>query len=350
MKTAKPHPAMLWEAAEDQAGAVRCNLCAHRCLVRPGRKGICLVRENVDGALYSLVYGRVVSANVDPVEKKPLFHFYPGSGAFSIATAGCNYHCHWCQNWQISQAPRQDAHYVGQTLTPGELVAAARRADCRSIAYTYTEPTIYFEYAYDVSQLAREAGIANVFVSNGYMTSEALDLISPTLDAANVDLKAFDDNTYRKLVGARLQPVLDSLLRMKKAGVWVEVTTLVITDLNDSDDELRQIAAFIHDELGAETPWHVSRYHPTYQYSAPPTPLERLARAWEIGQEAGLRHVFVGNVPAHLLPRDVEGQSTYCHHCGALLIARWGYSIHKNRVRQGVCPDCHSPVAGVGLG
>jgi pyruvate formate lyase activating enzyme len=340
---------MLWEAVEDQPGAVRCKLCAHRCLIRPGHKGVCLVRENVDGALYSLVYGRVVSANVDPIEKKPLYHFYPGSGAFSVATVGCNFNCRWCQNWQISQAPRQDVSYVGQKMSPGELVTAARRAGCRSIAYTYTEPTIFFEYAHDVSQLAHEAGIANVFVTNGYMTAEALDLISPTLDAANVDLKAFDDRTYHKFVNARLQPVLDSLVRLKKAGVWVEVTTLVITGLNDSDDELRQIAAFIHDELGAETPWHVSRYHPTYQYSAPPTPLERLVRAWEIGQEAGLRYVFVGNVPGHMLPRDVEGQCTYCHNCGALLIARWGYSVHKKRLRDGLCLDCQTPVAGIGL-
>jgi len=344
---------MLWEAAteQDKADAVRCNLCAHRCLIRPGRQGICLVRENVDGALHTLVYGRVVSANVDPIEKKPLFHFYPGSGAFSIATVGCNFHCRWCQNWQISQSPRQGNISIGgQPMTPAELVAAARRRGCRSIAYTYTEPTIFFEYAYDTSKLAHAAGIANVFVTNGYMTAEALDLIGPTLDAANVDLKAFDDKTYRKLVNARLQPVLDSLLRMKKAGVWVEVTTLVITDLNDSDDELRQIAAFIHDELGPGVPWHVSRYHPTYQYDAPPTPVKRLARAWEIGKESGLRYVFVGNLPGHLLPRGVESENTYCHHCDALLISRRGYSIHKNNVRDGACPRCSTPVAGVGLG
>jgi pyruvate formate lyase activating enzyme len=350
MKTINRHAAMLWEAVDDPPGAVRCKLCAHRCLVRPGRQGVCLVRENVDGALYSLVYGRVVSANVDPVEKKPLFHFYPGSGAFSIATIGCNFHCRWCQNWSISQALRQGVSIGGRAMEPSALVAAASRSGCRSIAYTYTEPTIFFEYAYDTSQLAHEAGLANVFVTNGYMTAEALDLISPTLDAANVDLKAFDDKTYRKLVNARLQPVLDSLVRMKEAGVWVEVTTLVITGLNDSDDELRQIAAFIHDELGPGTPWHVSRYHPTYQYDAPPTPVERLARAWEIGQEVGLHYVFVGNVPGHLLPRGVEGQSTYCHHCRARLIARWGYAIHQNRVRDGACPDCGTPVAGVGLG
>jgi pyruvate formate lyase activating enzyme len=352
-KMAEKHPAMLWEAVADESrtDTVRCNLCAHHCLIRAGRKGICLVRENVGGELKTLVYGRVISANVDPVEKKPLFHFHPGTGAFSIATIGCNYRCQWCQNWQISQAAREEHITLGsQPATPSELVAMAQRTGCRSIAYTYTEPTIFFEYAYDTAKLAHDAGIANVFVTNGYMTAEALETIRPYLDAANVDLKAFRDETYRKLIGAQLQPVLDSLVRMKEAGVWVEVTTLVITDLNDSDDELRQIATFVHDELGPDTPWHVSRYHPTYKYDAPPTPVDRLARAWNIGKEVGLYYVFVGNVPGSLLPRGVEGESTYCHNCGAVLIRRWGYSIRENRVQDGACPDCSTAVAGVGLG
>ncbi len=361
MKTTDYFPAMLWEPAPDERDphAVRCNLCAHGCLIRDGRKGICLVRENVGGELRTLVYGRVISANVDPVEKKPLFHFYPGSAAFSIATVGCNYRCHWCQNWQISQAVREEHVLLGgQRAAPADLVASARRTGCRSIAYTYTEPTIFFEYAYQTAQLAHAAGIANVFVTNGYMSAEALETIRPYLDAANVDLKAFRDQTYRKLIGARLQPVLDSLVRMKQAGVWIEVTTLVITDLNDSPEELGQIAAFIRDELGPDTPWHVSRYHPTYKYDAPPTPVERLVRAWNIGREAGLHYVFVGNAPGWMLPDGVEGESTYCHACGARLIARWGYSIRQNRVvgatngriRNGACPDCGAPVAGVGLG
>jgi len=352
-KMSKNRLAMLWEPAPDERDAhtVRCNLCAHRCLIREGRKGICLVRENVGGQLHTLVHGRVISANVDPIEKKPLFHFHPGSQSFSIATVGCNYRCHWCQNWQISQAVREEhVLYGGQRATPAELVASARRAGCESIAYTYTEPTIFFEYAYETARLAHGTGIANVFVTNGYMTSEALETIRSHLDAANVDLKAFRDETYRKLIGARLEPVLDSLVRMKQAGVWVEVTTLVITDLNDSPGELGQIAAFIHDELGPDTPWHVSRYHPTYKYDAAPTPVERLVRAWKIGKETGLHHVFVGNVPGWMLPDGVEGESTYCHGCGARLIARRGYSIRQNRVRDGTCPDCGAPVAGVGLG
>jgi pyruvate formate lyase activating enzyme len=246
----------------------------------------------------------------------------------------------------------REEHMVhgGQPATPAELVAAAERSACRSIAYTYTEPTIFFEYAYATAQLAHHQNIANIFVTNGYMTAEALQAIGPYLDAANTDLKAFRDATYRKLIGAQLQPVLDSLIRMKQTGVWLEVTTLVITDLNDSDDELRQIATFIHDELGPETPWHVSRYHPTYKYDAPPTPAERLARAWEIGKNVGLQHVFVGNLPGHMLPRGVEGESTYCHQCAAPLITRRGYWIRQNRVHAGACPDCGTPVAGVGLG
>jgi pyruvate formate lyase activating enzyme len=347
------HPAMLWEgiADGDRTKTVRCNLCAHRCLIRAGRKGICLVRENVGGELFSLVYGRVVSANVDPVEKKPLFHFYPGSGAFSIATAGCNYHCQWCQNWQISQAVREEhIVYGSQPASPSELVAAARRTKCRSIAYTYTEPTIFFEYAYETAKLAHDYDVANIFVTNGYMTPEALEIIADYLDAANVDLKAFRDATYRKLVGARLQPVLDSLVRMKNAGVWVEVTTLIVTGLNDSDEGLREIASFIRTELGSDTPWHVSRYHPTYKYNAPPTPVARLAQAWRIGKEVGLYHVFVGNLSGSQLPHGVEGESTYCHSCNAPLIRRRGYVIRENRVHKGACPDCGAAVAGVGLG
>jgi pyruvate formate lyase activating enzyme len=353
MTEIETHEALLWEpeVGDHDTDAVRCHLCAHRCLIRKGRKGICLVRENIEGELHTLVYGRVISAHVDPIEKKPLFHFHPGTRAFSIATVGCNHRCHWCQNWQISQAVRDDHVTLGsQAAAPKELVLAAQRQDCRSIAYTYTEPTIFFEYAYDTAQRAHEAGIANVFVTNGYMTAEALDKIHPYLDAANIDLKAFRDETYRKLVGARLQPVLDSLVRMKQMGIWLEVTTLVITDLNDSDKELREIATFIRDQVGPDTPWHVSRYHPTYRYDAPPTPLDRLVRAWEIGREVGLRYIFTGNVPGYMLPEGVQGENTYCHVCSTRLIARQGYLIRHNYVQDGACPKCGTPVAGVGLG
>lgn len=347
------HRAVLWEpiVGKNAVDTVRCNLCAHRCLIREGHKGLCLVRENKAGELQTLVYGRVVSANVDPVEKKPLFHFFPGTSAFSVATVGCNFRCHWCQNWQISQGVRDEHTLLGsQSASPQELVNAAQRSQCQSIAYTYTEPIIFFEYAYDTAKLAKDAGISNIFVTNGFFTKEALETVQPVLDAANVDLKAFRNDTYRRLIGAKLQPVLDSLIRLKQAGIWIEVTTLVITDLNDSVHELGEIAGFIHDELGPDTPWHVSRYHPTYKYDAPPTPLERLVRAWEIGKKTGLYYVFVGNVPGQMLPQGVGGENTYCHSCNASLIARWGYSIRSNRVRHGACPDCGTPVAGVGLG
>ena len=328
---------------------VRCNLCAHRCDIAPGKRGICRVRENRDGTLYTLVYGRTISQAVDPIEKKPLFHFYPGTGSFSIATPGCNFRCTFCQNADISQMPRDRDLIMGTPATPEAIVAAAQKYNCRSIAYTYTEPTIFFEYSFDVAKLARPAGIANVYVTNGYMTPEMLHLFCgdgqpPLLDAANVDLKAFTDEFYREQCGARLQPVLDSLVLMKKLGVWVEVTTLVIPGLNDSDAELRQIAAFIVDELGVGTPWHVSRFHPTYKLlDRPPTPTSTLVRAREIGLEAGLRYVYVGNVPGS------NGEHTLCYQCGQRVIGRWGFTITDYRLTDGKCANCGALIDGVGM-
>ncbi|MGB9889215.1 MAG: AmmeMemoRadiSam system radical SAM enzyme, partial [Anaerolineae bacterium] len=290
---------------------VRCALCAHRCVIPEGQRGVCHVRENRGGTLYTLVYGRLIARHVDPVEKKPLYHFYPGSTAYSIATPGCNFRCRWCQNWEISQMPREEHLILGETASPEQIVADARRAGSRSIAYTYTEPTVFFEYAYDVSRLAREAGIANIYVTNGYMTPEMLDAYHPYLDAANVDLKSFREETYRHSIGARLQPVLDSLKKMKAMGVWVEVTTLVVTGVNDDPEEFRDIARFLAEELGPETPWHISRYFPAYRMANPATPLAILQRAREIGREAGLRYIYVGNVPGE--------ENTHCHACDQLL-------------------------------
>ncbi|MEA2007806.1 MAG: AmmeMemoRadiSam system radical SAM enzyme, partial [Chloroflexota bacterium] len=272
---------------------------------------------------------------------KPLMHFYPGTTAYSIATVGCNFHCQWCQNWDISQMVRERQLIMGEEATPEQIVSAAQRAGCRSIAYTYTEPTIFFDYAYDVARLAREAGLANVYITNGYMTEEMLDAFHPYLDAANVDLKAFRDSTYQKYVGARLQPVLDALKKMKELGIWVEVTTLVIPGVNDSDEELRDAANFVANELGVETPWHISRFFPSYKMTnLPRTPLEVLRRAQEIGQEAGLRYVFVGNAPGEA--------NTVCHKCGKTLIRRSGYHILENNIRpDGSCPKCGTPVGGV---
>lgn len=330
--------AMLYEKLDDQK--VRCNLCGHRCVVPEGKLGVCGVRQNVDGALQTLVYGSAISQNVDPIEKKPLYHFYPGTGSFSVATVGCNFQCKWCQNWQIAHAPRHEGLIKVADTSPEELVAAAQNANCKSIAYTYTEPTIFFEYAYDTAKLAHEAGIANVYVTNGYMTTEMLDAFHPYLDAANVDLKAFRKKTYHKYVGAGIQPVLDSLKKMKELGIWVEVTTLVIPEINDDPAELLDTAVFIARELGVDTPWHLSRFFPHYQMpNVPATPISALRQAQEIGQEAGLRYVYMGNVQ--------EDSNTHCHACDELLIQRQGYRIAVNKIQDGKCPACGVEVAGV---
>jgi pyruvate formate lyase activating enzyme len=341
--------ALLYQKLEE--GRVRCNLCAHRCTVAPGRKGVCLVRENRDGTLYTLVYGIPLSQAVDPVEKKPLFHFYPGSTAFSIATAGCNFRCRFCQNADISQMPRDRGEILGRPASPEEVVRAAKRYGSRSIAYTYTEPTIFFEYSYDIARLAHAEGIASVYVTNGYMTREMLELFQgvdsdhdPWLDAANVDLKAFRDETYKRVCGARLQPVLDALKAMKELGVWVEVTTLVVPDMNDSEAELRDIAQFIAGELGVETPWHVSRFHPDYEMRDRDwTPATTLQRAYDLGREAGLRYVYVGNLPgAHL-------EDTVCPGCGQTVVSRWGFQVTRRNIRDGKCIFCGAMIDGVGM-
>jgi pyruvate formate lyase activating enzyme len=333
--------AMLYEKLSDNK--VRCNLCAHHCVIPDGKRGVCLVRENRGGTLHTLVYGRTISQHVDPVEKKPLLHFHPGTTAYSIATPGCNFRCRWCQNWEISQMVRERHFIMGEEASPKQIVAAARRAGCRSIAYTYTEPTIFFEYAYDTARLAHGDGLANIYVTNGYMTEEMLETFDPYLDAANVDLKAFRDETYRRYVGARLQPVLDAMKVMKRLGIWLEVTTLVIPGVNDDPAELRDAASFVAQELGVETPWHISRFFPAYEMTdVPSTPVETLHRAREIGLEAGLRYVYVGNVPGEA--------NTACHECGKMLIRHSGYRILENHVQpDGRCPACGTPVAGVGM-
>ncbi|MEM2864518.1 MAG: AmmeMemoRadiSam system radical SAM enzyme, partial [Candidatus Bathyarchaeia archaeon] len=285
---------------------VRCNLCSHRCVIQPSKKGLCAVRENRDGRLYTLVYGRLIARAVDPVEKKPLFHFYPGSKAYSIATVGCNFRCKNCQNYDISQLPRETSRVVGDRTAPEEVVEDAKGHGCRSIAYTYTEPTIFYEYAYDVAKLANREGIKNIFVTNGYITEEALRDIRPYLDAANIDLKSFRDAFYRSICGARLEPVLEAIKLYRELGIWIEITTLVIPGLNDSEDELRRIASFIKEELDPGVPWHVSRFYPMYMLlDLPQTPLETLSRARRIGLETGLYYVYEGNVPG-------EGEDTVC--------------------------------------
>ena len=321
---------------------VKCNLCSHRCKIAEGKIGICGVRENKGGTLYSLVYGKVIAEHVDPIEKKPFFHFRPGATSFSIATAGCNFRCEHCQNWNISQGPGEGRGIAGKSLPPKEVVRLAKKYGCKSISYTYTEPSIFFEYAYDTAKLAKKEGIDNNFVTNGFMTPEALEMISPYLDAANVDLKAFTDKFYREVCGARLKPVLETLKGMKKLGIWVEVTTLAIPTLNDSKDELEKIANFIYKELGRETPWHVSSFYPHYKMKyMPPTPIETLSMARKIGLDAGLRYVYSGNIP------DDIGENTYCYNCGELLIRRYGVSILENKIKDSRCFNCNAKIDGV---
>jgi pyruvate formate lyase activating enzyme len=322
---------------------VRCGLCRFRCLISEGARGICAVRENRGGTLCSLVYGKLCAEHVDPIEKKPLFHVMPGSKTYSIATAGCNFHCRHCQNYTISQLER-DMPIRGTEQTPQEIVQRALDNECGSISYTYTEPTIFFEFAYDTARLAREAGLKNIFVTNSYISKEALATIAPFLDAANIDLKGFSEGFYRDIVHARFEEVLDSIIEYRKQGIWLELTTLIIPDLNDSDSELQNLAEFIVANLGIDTPWHVSQFYPTYKLSdRPRTPLATLRRARDIGHAAGLRYVYEGNVPGE------GGESTYCPSCSTVLIKRFGYIIETNRIVNGNCPDCGKSIAGIGL-
>lgn len=336
------HEAMLYEKLAE--AKVRCGLCRFRCLIGDGRRGICGVRENRCGTLVTLVYGKAVAEHVDPIEKKPLFHFLPGSRSFSVATVGCNFRCLHCQNYAISQSVWEGGNVEGYELSPDEIVRKAVASGCGSISYTYTEPTIFFEYAYDTAVIAKKAGLRNVFVTNGYITPEALERISPYLDAANIDLKAFSERFYQEVVHGSLAEVLECIIDYKRRGIWLEITTLIIPNRNDSDEELRQLARFIVDRVGADTPWHVSQFYPTYRLTDQPrTPLATLRRARQIGLDAGLNYVYEGNVPGE------GGENTLCPGCGELLISRFGFRIGENRIRDGKCPSCATAVAGVDM-
>ncbi|MBN2008975.1 AmmeMemoRadiSam system radical SAM enzyme [candidate division KSB1 bacterium] len=322
---------------------VQCVLCPHECRLRPGQMGICSVRQNIDGKLVTHVYNRAIAVHVDPIEKKPLFHVAPGSRSFSMAAMGCNFHCKFCQNSSISQVDTIEIiQRNSETITAAQLVEAAKQQHCRSIAYTYTEPTIYYEYAIECAELAHQAGLLNIFVSNGYINPEPLEQISPVLDAANIDLKSFREDFYRKLVGAKLNPVLDTLRLMKSLKIFVEITTLIIPTHNDSEDELHDIARFIKQEMGEETPWHISRFYPQYKLTnIPPTPPETLRRARDIGLAEGLKYVYTGNVPGD------SGESTWCPQCGELVIQRYGYSINKINLKNGCCAKCQTRINGI---
>ncbi|MDA8339105.1 MAG: AmmeMemoRadiSam system radical SAM enzyme [Nitrospiraceae bacterium] len=332
--------AMLYEKIAD--GKVKCHLCNHYCTISPGKRGICASRENRDGTLYTLVYGKVIARHIDPIEKKPLFHFYPGSRSYSIATVGCNFRCLYCQNYEISQYPKEYPDIPGEEMTPEQVVSEAELTGCKSISYTYTEPTIFFEFAYDCARLAHEKGIKNVFVSNGYTSPEATRLIAPYLDGNNIDLKG-DENFYKKVAGAKLQPVLNTIKLMKELGVWVEVTTLIIPTYNDSEEFLKWTAEFVK-SVDPAMPWHVTQFYPTYKLTDQPrTPIKTLRMARDIGLKAGLKYVYEGNVPGE------GGENTYCPSCEELLIERFGFSLTTIKMKNSKCSKCGAQIDGIGM-
>ncbi|MBN2119513.1 MAG: AmmeMemoRadiSam system radical SAM enzyme [Candidatus Omnitrophica bacterium] len=329
--------AMLCEKLDN--GSVRCNLCGHRCIITEESTGVCGVRKNIKGILYSLNYSQLVAANVDPIEKKPLYHFFPGTKAFSVACPGCNFQCGFCQNWQISQAARLSRELGGYELKPEEAVKQAKKYKCKSISFTYTEPTVFFEYAYDVARLSKEEGLYNNFVTNGFMSRESLEKISPYLDAANIDLKSFREDFYREVCKAKLSPVLDSIRLMRELNIWLEITTLVVPGQNDSLGELADIAGFISG-LSKDIPWHISRFHPDYRFTDyQATSLDVLQRAQAIGKKAGLRYLYLGNVS--------EEPHTFCPNCLRPLIKRAYFNIQENNIKDSRCSFCGTAISGI---
>ena len=349
------HQALLYKKLENQN--VQCTACNHYCEISPSQTGICGVRQNIDGKLFLLVYGKAVAAHVDPIEKKPLFHFLPNSKIFSIGTIGCNFACTFCQNWDISQATKDIKKKLqkegnlkdislkvtnyGYALPPEKIIAYCQTHSIPSIAYTYNEPTVFFEYTLDTAKLAHQAGIKNVYVSNGFASKEAIDKIAPFLDAINIDLKAFTDGFYQKTCKAKLQPVLDNIKYYYEKGIWVEITTLVIPDKNDSEKELTDIAQFIA-SVSKKIPWHVTRFHPAYKMqNIHTTPEKALQKAYDIGKKAGLKYVYAGNI----FNKDLH--STYCPKCNQLVIKRdWGYT-EITEMKDGKCRTCQTTIEGV---
>ena len=320
---------------------VQCTLCPRACALHPGQRGICGVRENRGGTLVTLVYGRVSSWHVDPVEKKPLFHFLPGTTAFSIATAGCNVHCRFCQNWELAQARPEEV--TAESMPPSRVAALARHFHCPTIAYTYTEPSVFAEFAMDAADAGHEAGLRSIAISNGFMQHDALVEAWGRMDAVKIDLKSMSESFYAKVVGGALKPVLDSLLSLRSMGKWLEVVYLALPTLNDNEDELRSLARWIKTNLGAEVPLHFTRFHPDYlMRNLPATPLQTLERAKAIADAEGLQYVYIGNVPGH------PAQNTYCPGCGELLVERRGLAAVRVLIRKnGACPFCARAIPGI---
>lgn len=328
---------MFYEKLKDKK--VHCLLCPQNCFIEDGKRGFCRVRENRAGKLYSLVYAMPCSTAVDPIEKKPLFHFLPATLAYSIGTAGCNLRCQWCQNWEISQANPEDVYSI--EYTPEQIVENAVENGCKSIAYTYTEPTIFYEYVFDCARLARKKGLKNIMVTNGFINPEPLKKLYQFIDAANIDLKSFSDEYYKKICSARLQPVLDSIKEMKKKGVWIELTTLVVPTLNDTDKEITEMCEWIRNEAGPDTVLHFSRFFPCWKMAhLPPTPEATLLRLKKIADKY-LDYVYVGNV--HI--EDTE--NTFCPKCKTDNIIRSGFSVIQNKLSRGKCFSCHHRISGV---
>ena len=322
------HEAMLYEKMEDKK--VRCNLCARRCLIKDGALGFCLIRKNEGGTLFSLVYAKAISACADPIGKKPLSHFNPGALVMSIATIGCNFRCKFCDNWMISQEKK----IAGRHFSPEEVVKATKDNGCQGISYTYTEPTIFFEYAYDTAKLAHQVGFFNTFVTNGYMTPEAVKIIAPYLDAATVDFKGGGDSDFYKNFSAvqSVEPIYESLREMKKNDIHIEITNLVVPKKGDSIERIKELAAWIRDALGKDTPFHLLRFHPNYQLTTiPSTPIKTLEKAYAAVKEAGLNYVYMGNVPGH------PNENTYCPNCNELLIKRFSFEITKWNLTKDMC-------------
>lgn len=318
---------------------VQCALCPNNCFIPHLGKGACRVRINIDGKLYSLVYGKPCAVHIDPIEKKPMFHFLPGSQAFSIATAGCCLSCKYCQNWQISQASPEDIpHY---DLPPREVVDRAISNGCASIAYTYTDPIIFYEYMLDTAKIAREKGVKNVLVTCGYMNPGPLYEMTPFIDGANIDLKGFSENFYREVTGGSMKPVLESIKYMYQHGVIVELTNLVVPTLNDDLQEIKKMCEWIVSEVSPDVPLHFSRFQPNYKLQhLQATPYETLQQAHDVARESGMKYVYIGNV------YQTEGQTTYCPQCRTALIQRAGYRIVDNKLSGQTCPECSETIYG----
>jgi len=331
--------AMFYKRENDK---VECYLCAHNCIINNNNRGICKVRINKNGKLFSLVYNKAIAENIDPVEKKPLYHFLPGTYTYSLATVGCNFKCLNCQNYEISQFPELNNGYIyGKELTPEEIINKVKSNHLPSISFTYTEPTVYYEYAKDIGIFAKTNGIKNIFVSNGYMSKECADDLKNWLHGINIDLKSFSDDFYKKICKARLKPVLDNIERLKANGIWVEITTLIIPELNSSEKELKNIAKFIK-SVDKNIPWHVSAFYPTFKLTnSYPTPPELVIKAREIGLEEGLNYVYTGNI------RDYTGQNTYCPECNEILIKRAGYFTEILNLNNDKCSNCGFEIAGI---